>query len=336
MRIIILHQTVPADAPPDDRDVLVQAEAVAAALRELGHEPVPLACTLNLAACAAELRRLRPDVVFNLVESLDGSDRLMPLAASLLDHLRIPYTGCRADALWSTTHKPLAKSRIRAAGLPTPDWVATIPGVDGNDSGIAPPYLIKTVWEHASFGIDDDALVATGDAAEVFDRLAARTRRLERDCFAEKYVEGREFNLSLLDGPCGPQTLPIAEIDFSSFPADKPRIVGYDAKWREDSFEYRQTPRSFLTTDADRALRAELERLALACWRLFGLRGYARVDFRVDDGGRPWILEVNANPCLSPDAGFAAALAEAGIAYPEAIRRILAAGLVRNRSGCEK
>jgi D-alanine-D-alanine ligase len=70
-------------------------------------------------------------------------------------------------------------------------------------------------------------------------------------------------------------------------------------------------------------LAARAQRLALACWQLFALDGCARVDFRVDGSGMLWVLEVNANPCLSPDAGFAAALAQAGIGYAEAIGWLL-------------
>jgi D-alanine-D-alanine ligase len=115
----------------------------------------------------------------------------------------------------------------------------------------------------------------------------------------------------------------LAEIDFSAFPPGKPRIVGYEAKWREGSFEYDNTPRQFDFANVDRSLLSELGGLAVACWDLFGLRGYGRVDFRVDAEGRPWILEVNANPCLSPDAGYAAALARASIPFERAIQRIL-------------
>jgi D-alanine-D-alanine ligase len=117
--------------------------------------------------------------------------------------------------------------------------------------------------------------------------------------------------------------LPPAEIDFSAFAPGKPRIVGYRAKWAEDSDEYRQTPRRFDFPASDRTLLDRLSDLARACWNEFDLRGYARVDFRVDREGRPWILEINANPCLSPDAGFAAALQQAGIEYSAAIARIV-------------
>ena len=100
-------------------------------------------------------------------------------------------------------------------------------------------------------------------------------------------------------------------------------MVGFRAKWQEDSEEYRNTPRRFEFVPGDTPLLAELENLARRCWHLFHLAGYARVDFRVDPDGRPFVLEVNTNPCLSPDAGFAAALDRAGISYNHGIRRIL-------------
>jgi D-alanine-D-alanine ligase len=115
--------------------------------------------------------------------------------------------------------------------------------------------------------------------------------------------------------------LPVAEIRFEGFPTAKPTIVGYAAKWHPQSFEYRNTVRRF---GIEPELAARLIGIARDCWQLFGLAGYARVDFRVDAAGTPWVLEVNANPCLSPDAGFAAALAQAGIAYVDAIAWLVA------------
>lgn len=118
--------------------------------------------------------------------------------------------------------------------------------------------------------------------------------------------------------------LPLAEIIFRDFPAQKPRLVGYRAKWDEPSFEYRNTVRRFVDEHEESVLCAALRQIASRCWDIFRLRGYARVDFRVDADGRPWVLEVNANPCLSADAGFAAALEQADISIDDAIRRIIA------------
>lgn len=322
MKVLLAHNAVPPGAPPDEADVLVQAAAVQAALERAGHQAAHLACSLDLGALTAAVRRIRPDVVFNLVESLGGFGRLIHLAPAVLEAMGTPVAGCPADAIYLTSHKALAKSLLRGAGLPTADW-ATGGDFEGQGEGTG-RWIIKSVWEDASLGLDDGAVV-TGRRQDLLPLLAARAGTPGAPWFAEAYVEGREFNLALLDGPQGPQVLPVAEMVFHDFPAGKPRILGYAAKWHEDSFEYAHTRRTFDFPEADRPLLDELSRLAAACWPLFGLRGWARVDFRVDAAGHPFILEANANPCLAPDAGFAAALERAGLSFQTAVERILAA-----------
>ena len=321
MRVLILHDRVTAADGPDGRDVLDQAAAVTGALTALGHTVDRLDCDLDLAALATELRQRQPELVFNLVESLGGSGRLIHLVPACLETLGVPYTGCRADALLLTSNKLLAKRWLQGAGLPVPAWVE--PGDDDLPPGTA-DWIVKSVWEHASIGLDANSLVRGRDGRAVRELLPERARRLGGVCFAEHYIEGRECNLALLAGPHGPELLPPAEIVFDNFPPGMPRILDYRAKWDEQSFACRHTRRSFDFPPADGPLLARLEQLALACWRIFRLNGYARVDFRIDTTGAPWILEVNANPCLSPDAGFSAALERAGIPFGEAVRRIVA------------
>ena len=144
--------------------------------------------------------------------------------------------------------------------------------------------------------------------------------------FVERYVEGREFNIALLgDGSgSGPRNLPPAEIDFIGYPQGKPRIVGYKAKWAEGSYEYHNTPQRYDFPREDTPLLEILVSLSRRCWDLFGLRGYARVDFRVDAAHTPWVLEVNTNPCVSPDAGFMAAADRAGLTLADVVYCILA------------
>jgi D-alanine-D-alanine ligase len=322
MRVAVLHNAVEADAPPEDQDTLVQVEMVAGALARLGHQPTTLSCTLDLAALRDGLRRQRPDAVFNLVESLAGSDSLAYLPLGVLDMLGLPYAGSSTQSLLLTTHKLLAKGLLRQAGLPTPDWIESSDSNRGGDGGVF-TWILKGVCDQGSRDMEDDAVLRNLNSAEARGRLAERTVRSARPCFAERFVEGREFVVPLLAGRNGPAVLPISEIVFADYPPDKPRIVGYRAKWRDDCFEYHHTPRRFDFEASDAQLLERLSRLAEHCWRLLRLRGWARVDFRVDAAGAPWILEVNANPCLSPEAGFAAALERASIPFDDAIRRIL-------------
>ena len=244
-------------------------------------------CTLDLAALRETLLECRPQLVFNLVESLGGTDSLSYLPSAVLDALGLPYTGNSTDALFTTNHKLMAKRMMQLAGLPTPHWFSEHGcGPDSDIAPLKPPCIIKSVWEHGSRGLDDGNVILDGDTEWIRRRLREFTTRTGRPHFAEKFIDGREFNLPMLDGPDGPQILPVGEMDFSTFPADKPRIIGHRAKWHESSFEFNNTPRNFHFLEHDRPLVEHLQCLALDCWRLFGLRGYVRVDFRVDQAGR--------------------------------------------------
>jgi D-alanine-D-alanine ligase len=203
--------------------------------------------------------------------------------------------------------------------LPTPEWISA---ESASPAFRADHYIVKARFEHASKDLEDDAIVRC-DSLDAARRIVLqRSRAMGRPCFAERFIRGREFNISVLAGPAEPEVLAPAEIDFSAFPAGKAHMVGYRAKWVEDSFEYANTPRRFEFGGTDAPLLARLEQLARTTFQAMGLSGYARVDFRVDSEG-PWILEVNTNPCISPDAGFAAALAQSGIRYKDAIGRIV-------------
>lgn len=331
MRIAIAYNKVDETGAPDERDVLDQVATVSEALAALGHQTVQLPCDLDLSIFQLQIASYRPDMVFNLVESLNGHGRLISVGPSLLDALGLPYSGAPAGAILETSHKILSKERMRQAGLPTPPWLGPWP-LESCTRSTLPckiawlrgPWIIKSVWEHASLGLDANSLVFADSPKEVMEILERRAPELGRSCFAEPYIEGREFNLSLLAGPDGPQVLPPAEILFENFEKDRPRIVCYKAKWEEDSFEYAHTSRRFAFSKTDTAILDALCETARRCWHVFSLRGYARVDFRVDGDGRPWILEINANPCLSPDAGFAAAVEQAGLRFSQAVERILA------------
>ena len=332
MKIALIHGEVASDAGRDEQDVLTQVDFVSRGLAALGHEPVALPVSLNLAAAAERLAALRPDLVFNLVETIAGKGNLIHLVPALLDALKIPYTGAGTDAMFLTSNKLMAKRWLAAAGLPTPDWFTAQGTPCGKVSPmdealrIEGPWLIKSVWEHASIGLDEDSVLFGADRKRLLDEMEARCEALGGACLAEAYIDGREFNLSLLADEGGPEVLPPAEIRFDGYPPGKVRVVGYRSKWKEGTFEFANTPRTFEFPAEDVPLLSQLKELARRCWKIFDLRGYARVDFRVDGEGRPWILEVNANPCLSPDAGFSAATLRAGLTFPDVLGRILGRG----------
>ena len=319
--VAIVHTDVASDAGEDELDCLRQADIISDALTSLGYRTIRMPFVLDLDRNIRSLRSLKPDIVFNLVETVAGRGSLIHVATALFDYLRIPYTGCRSDAMYLTSNKPLAKKLLLGAGIPTPRWMTR----DGSffGAGNFDTYLIKASWEDASVGLDDQSIIRSADRKILIPAVQKRSDHLGTDCFAEAYIEGREFNLALLGRPNGPLILPPAEMLFKDYPPGKPKLLDYRAKWVENSFEYDHTERTLDMAPEDLRLTGELCSIARACWDLFDLRGYARVDFRVDSAGHPFVLEMNANPCLSPDAGFAAALERASIPFTDAISDIL-------------
>ena len=323
MKVVILYDRIADEGgSPDQRDVLEQAKAVREALTDLGFESTTLSFSFELKPFIESIKNLRPDLVFNLVESVEGHGRLLYFPSAMLDILGTSYTGSPTDALFLTTNKLLTKKILTSSGIKTPRSLSE----DELRKGAARPegsYIIKSVWEHASVGLDEDSVISVTNPDQVLSELRLRKEKTGGECFAEEYIEGREFNVSVLASRTGPEVLPPAEMKFEDYPPEKRKVVGYRAKWDDGSFESLHTRRSFDFEQSDQPLLHQLKDISERCWQLFALKGYARVDFRVDEKKEPWVLEINANPCLSPDAGFMAAASQAGLGYKQVVQRII-------------
>jgi len=319
-RVVVAHNPVSDADDPSTRDVLDQVAFVVEGLRglDLPFETVAV-------GGAADVRPLDPGaVLFNLVESPPGRPRAQIEVATAWEEAGVPFTGSAADVLWLTTDKVATRELLAAAGLPVAPGAVVDPELDGSLDGVPPPWILKPAWEDASLGLEGDPLCRT--PVEVRQRAEALGRRFPgQPLLAEHFLPGREFNLTVLEDAGGARVLPVAEMRYVDFPASEPRVLGYEAKWNTDSFAYGHTVRAFPDPAGEGEMLAELERLALGAWGECGVRGYARVDLRLDEQGDPAILEINANPCLSGDAGFVAATAHGGLGPAEVVGRILAA-----------
>jgi len=326
MKIGIIHnRPIPQGEPnwESSLDVLVQVEAIASALSELGQPFSAIPFDRDLVAFVTRLHQEEIVAAFNLCESVDEDPLLIGHPAAVMELLGLPFTGSSAMALTVTTDKALVKRVMQASGIPTPAFFLYEGGPVALPPGLVFPLLMKPRWQDASIGIDQESLLLSPTGIE--PRLAEYFVRFG-PLVVEEYLEGREFNVSLLGHP-QPQVLPLAEIDYTGYPADLFRIVGYRAKWNEESPEYHTTNRLF--PDLPTALASELRQVAATCFQLFDLRDYGRVDMRLDGQGRVQVLELNANPCLSPDAGFPAAVAKSGLDYTGMINTLLSQVLMR-------
>jgi D-alanine-D-alanine ligase len=332
LHIALVYDAAAEGGDEASRDVFDQMDAVEAVLagtcgvRRVG-------ATLDLGRLKAEFLAERTDAVFNLAESVAGTDRLQVLVPLLLEELRVPFTGCAAAAMLLSNDKIASKQFLAAHGLPVPACVRLVNGEaavwpeasgSGSLSDGRGDWLVKAVSAHASLHLDDKSVLRGATVAQVAEKIRAEHAAHGIDFFAEQFVDGREFNISLLGRDNGGvDVMPVAEIDFSGMPAGQEKIVGYAAKWTEESAEYAGTVRTFDFAKRDAGLVAELAALSKKTWHAMNLSGYARVDYRVDADNRPFILEINTNPCLTPGAGFPAAAERGGLAYAQLVRRIV-------------
>lgn len=319
-RAVLLHQQIVDPKAQDQLDTLIQIKNVDKTLIELGYLTKILEFNPDsLDMLFFEINNFNPGFVFNLVE-MEG--KFLHLAPTMLEFYGIPYSGCSSDSIYSTTNKVLTKILLRQFDLPTSDWYDPSFIADST-SLINKAVIVKSILEDASINIDDSSVGVFDTKSRLDDFILSKSREYHDNFFAEEYIDGREFNLSIIGAFDNPIILPIAEMQFIDFPADKVKIVSYAAKWDESTFEYQNTVRSFDFKNSDKKLIDELKSISLKCWKVFGLNGYARIDFRVDKLGNPWILEINANPGISKDSGFVAAAEKSGLNYKLMIEVII-------------
>ncbi len=299
-------------------DVLTQVEAVETALSRFSCPSVRIPFHRDLAVFTQKLRDSSAKLLFNLCETVDEDARLAGHPAAVFELLGIPFSGSSAKALMLTTDKVLTKRLLKAYGILTPKYSISQPAEPLKINGLHFPVIIKPRFEDASIGISQESIAA--DESALRKKVADLSGRFG-ELLIEEYIEGREFNLSLFGYPSA-KIFPLSEIEFSNYPERIYPILDYRAKWDKSSFEYRHTVRKF-PNNLSLVLQRKLEMVAHVCFRAMMLRDYGRIDIRVNRQKEIYVLEVNANPCLSPDAGFAAAAEKSGMTYSRLIERLV-------------
>jgi D-alanine-D-alanine ligase len=306
----------------DELEVLDQVAHIENHLKKLGISIYRKRITERFMEEMAIFATEKPDFVFNLVESINNKGELNYFVPALLNMYSIPYTGNPLEALFITSNKIISGKAMRNAGIKNPAsyMLSQIKLLQPGKK-----YIVKPVWEDGSQGINEDSVF------EVKPGFEKRLKGLDNEhWFIEEFIDGREFNISVLGGKGGiggkdgHEVLPPAEIVFVNYDdKNKPRIFDFKAKWEMDSFEYINTVREFPGKSLSNKLKKSLKETTLACWKLFGLKGYARIDTRIDGDDNVFVIDINANPSISPDSGFVAATKEAGYSFTDVLQRII-------------
>ena len=330
---IILYNAANVMELPSSQEKLYPAnlirEEVAAieeSLRELGYNPYVLAIDQFSKDIVLTLHRMSPKFIFNLCEELEGNCELEMCMAGLFDLMNIPYTGSGPLALGLALDKFRMKQMLRASGIPVPRGCLCPTGRKLPCRARRRfPVIVKPVHEDASLGINAHSVCR--DLARLERQVSYIHDVYQQDALVEEYLDGREFNVSVLGGERA-RVLAISEIDFTRMPPEEPRIVSYRAKWDEESVVFQCTV-PVCPAEIPERLAKRISRIALASIRAVGCRDYSRVDMRTDAQGDIFVLEVNPNPDISPQAGFARAAYAAGMSYTEMIACITRTALDR-------
>lgn len=307
--------------------VLEEREHVAGALQQTGYKATLFNMNGDIQRLLDFVNQKQPDVIFNLCESVGNESIHEMHVAGLYELLEVPYTGAPAFALGTCLNKARTKEILTYHGIKTPRFAIykNIGELTEESLALKFPLIVKPSREDASVGIENASIVE--DFAALRKRVRYIFNEYDQPALVEEYISGRELNIGII-GNKRPIVFPISEIDFSGLPTDYPRIVTYNAKWMQGTPEYIGTV-GVCPANVGTDLEKRMKEMALKCYRLMGLRDYGRVDIRLDKNNTPYVLEVNPNPDLSDDAGFARSARAYGLSFEDTINKIVEYALER-------
>ena len=293
-------------------------------LRGCGHDVRCLGVLDSLTEMRQAIAEWKPNVVFNLLEEFNGIVTYDQHVVAYLELLRQPYTGCNPRGLLLSRDKPLSKQLLAYHRIPTPGFAVFRRGTRVRvPRKLAFPLFVKSTTEDASLGIAQASVVE--DAARLKERVEFMYEQIGSDALVEEYVPGRELYVGVL-GNDRLTRLPVWEMVFGRMPESLPAIATRKVKWdRAYRDRYGITTRA--ATDLPEGILAQLDKFSRRIFRVLGMSGYARMDFRLAGDGRIYALEANANPNLEEGEDFAESALAAGIGYSELLERLMSLGL---------
>lgn len=324
MKVVVLHSADAAEPPVDP--VLDQ---LSAALTSLDHDVSRLVADRAVETTARALRQLAPDLVFNVAESFRGKSALESNVAALLNLMDCRYTGSSPSGLLLAGDKTLTKQLLRFHEIQTPEFATLYRGAVDWVDDLRFPVIVKPPQEDASLGITSASVVH--ELKDLFARIDALQSEYRQPVLVEQYIEGREFYVGVV-GNLHAEALPVIELDFTKFPAGRPRIASWEAKWGDDGSgqgaEFAGT-RSIFPETLDPELETRMQQIAVEAFHALRLRDYARIDLRVAPSGEIFVIEVNPNCYLERESDFARAAARSGLAFEALIGRIVDLAMAR-------
>ena len=327
--MVVAHASL---VPPDDLsgdaaarlDEMRTEIDVITTLKAMGHEVLVVGVLDSLTELRTVMTDWRPDIAFNLLEEFDGIVTYDQHVVAFLELSRQRYTGCNPRGLLLSRDKPLSKQLLSYHRIPTPQFTVFRRGARLHvPRKLRYPLFVKSATEDASLGISQASIVA--DLGHLRDRVAFIHDQVGSDALVEEYIDGREVYVGVL-GNDRLTRYPPWELSFGSLPEGQAPIATRKIKW-DKRYQQKHGIATQAADDLDSAVLTRLDQLARRIYRVLGLSGYARMDFRIRPDGSVFVLEANANPNLAQGEDLAQSALAAGTGYDELLTRILQLGL---------
>lgn len=294
-------------------------ELMAEQLSKAGFEAYPLNIFDDLGILLKDFDKNKPDVVFNFMELFKENSRLEMNLVGILELLRIPYTGAPPMVLSNCQSKVLTKRILNSFGIITPNFVLIKNPAQHYRHNLNYPLIVKPAFEDASVGIENNSIVE--NSRDLTERINYIFTSFRQSVLVEEFIDGRELNVAVL-GNDNPAALPISEIDFSQMPDHLYNIVSYQAKWDPNHEAYHKTIPS-CPAKVPKRIEYKAKEIALQAFSIMGCRDYARIDMRLSDENKLYVLEVNPNPDLTESAGFMRSAEAMGLSYIDTLKTII-------------
>ena len=297
---------------------------VTSTLNDMGHDVLQLGVKDDLGVIRQAVDDFKPQIAFNLMEAFHEVGAFDMNVVSYLELLRLPYTGCNPRGMVLSRDKALSKQLMAYHRIPVPDFaVFKRRQAIKRPRRLEFPLIVKSLTQEASIGIAQASVV--DDDEKLKERVGFVHESIGTDAIAERFIDGRELYVGVI-GNDRLQVFPVWEIHFNKMPEGTHRIATDRVKW---SVKYQK--RHGIDTDEAKDLpdgmADAIKRVAKRVYRTLNMSGYARMDFRIDEQGKFYVLEANANPQLAFGEDFAESAERAGLRYEELLQRILNVGL---------
>lgn len=328
MPVVLLYNIL--DDPKQQEEQYRDINIIDSSLEEFGYSVNKVAVGVDTSKLMLQLKEISPKYIFNLCEEVNNNSWGEIYIAGLMELIKIPYTGSSPACLSLALNKARTKDVLLNQDVIVPRYqVFDSEHVILKDD-LHFPLIIKPLCEDGSFGIELNSVV--NNKEELYERIKNRLKEFNGPVIAEEYIEGRELNISILENDRGPWALPVSELDYSTMPEGYPKICSYSGKWDKDSVDYKGTV-PVCPANISKELHNKLEEIAIKVYKIMGCSDYARVDVRLDKNETPYVIDVNPNPCISPDSGFVRSSEAYGIDYKNLINAIMKNCERRNRNG---